>query len=242
MRLLVTRPQPDADAQAEKLKGLGHDVIVAPLLDVEFLDFAALPLSGAQGLIVTSRNALRALNKSSQLKDTLLLPLFTVGEATANMARELGFENIHQGPGTAEEMAPLITSECQPGAGSLIHLAGERMAFDLKSALEDKGFEVIQPILYRINMGESFAGEARKAHESRTLEGVIVMSPATAQTYMALVAEPELQVIAKKLTFFCLSHKVAEPLKALGDARVLIAATPKEDDLLALIDHEAAHW
>ncbi len=241
MRLLVTRPQPDADAQAEKLKALGHDVSVAPLLEVEFLNFAALPLTGAQGLIATSRNSLRALEASSQLEATLNLPLFTVGAATAKLAGDLGFGNIHRGPGTAEEMLPLVQSECTPDAGALIHLAGERMAFDLKSALEKVGFEVVQPILYRINMAESFAEAARKVHMDGALEGVILMSPATAHTYMAMVAEPEIQAIARKLTFFCLSRNVAEPLKELEDARVLIAASPREDDLLALIGHEAAH-
>ncbi len=242
MRLLVTRPQPDADAQAEKLKLLGHEVSVAPLLDVEFLDFAALPLTGAQALIATSRNALRALEASGQLEPTLVMPLFTVGSATAKLAHALGFKKIHEGPGTAEELLPLVQAGCSPGAGTLIHLAGERMAFDIKSALENEGFDVVQPVLYRINMADSFAEAAHKAHGSGALDGVILMSPATAQTYMALVSEPDLQALAEKLTFFCLSRNVAEPLKTLQDARVLIPANPTEDDLLALIGHEAANW
>jgi uroporphyrinogen-III synthase len=241
MRLLVTRPQPDADAQAEKLTALGQDVIAAPLLEVEFLDPGPLPLSGAQALIATSRNALRALAKSRNMDAALRLPLYVVGAATADLARELGFGDIHQGPGTAEELLPLIVSECEAGAGALVHLAGERQAFDLKSGLEDKNFEVAQPILYRINMADSFAETAREALGNGKLDGVILMSPATAQTFMALVDAPELQVIARKLTYFCLSHNVAEPLKALEDARILISSSPREDDLLALIGHEAAN-
>lgn len=241
MRLLVTRPQPDAAAQAEKLKALGHEVIAAPLLDVEFLDFSPLPLTGAQALIATSRNALRALASSGQLQATLKLPLYVVGAASADLAHELGFDEIHQGPGTAEELFQRIASECNPSAGLLIHLAGERQAFDLKSALEDKGFEVAQPVLYRINMADSFAKGARKALGDSALDGVILMSPATALTFMALVDASDLRRRAAKLTFFCLSHSVAEPLKAFHDARVLIASRPREDDLLALIGYEAAH-
>ena len=241
MRLLVTRPQPDADAQAEKLIALGHDVITAPLLEVEFLDPGPLPLAGAQALLATSRNALRALSEGGQLDAVLDLPLYVVGGATADKARELGFGKIHQGPGTAQELLPLIASECAQDDGALIHLAGERMAFDLKSALEDEDFEVSQPILYRINMADSFAEGARNALAGGTLDGVIMMSPATAQTYLALVDAPEMQAIARKLTYFCMSHNVAEPLKALVDARILISSRPREDDLLALIGHEAAN-
>ncbi|MCG8401015.1 MAG: uroporphyrinogen-III synthase, partial [Firmicutes bacterium] len=34
MRLLVTRPEPDAEALAERLRALGHEVLVAPMLPV----------------------------------------------------------------------------------------------------------------------------------------------------------------------------------------------------------------
>lgn len=242
MHLLVTRPQPDADKQSEKLTSLGHDISTAPLLEVEFLDPGPLPLTDAQALIVTSRNALRALAEGSELEAALQLPIFVVGSATANSARELGFDDIHPGPGTAEELLPLILSECQNENGPLVHLAGERMAFDLKSALEGKGFEVAQPIIYRINMADSFAETARKAVASNKLDGVILMSPATTQTFLAMVEAPELMAIARKLIYFCLSHKVAEPLKGLEDAQILIAGRPTEDDLLALISHVAANW
>lgn len=241
MRLLVTRPQPDADAQAEKLKALGHEVIAAPLLEVEFLEFSPLPLDAAQALIATSRNGLRALASSPELQATLKLPLYAVGKATADLARDLGFNEIHSGPGTAEELVPLIASECKPGAGALLHLAGERQAFDLKTALEDKKFKVEQPVVYRVLLADSFAEGAREALGKGTLDGVILMSPATAQTYVALVDASDLRHRAMGLTYFCLSHAVAEPLTAYDDARVLIAGRPSEDDLLALIGHETAH-
>ena len=55
MRLLVTRPRPDADETAEHLRALGHDVIVAPLT---VIDFAPEPEIGFRpaALLFTSRN------------------------------------------------------------------------------------------------------------------------------------------------------------------------------------------
>ena len=35
MRLLVTRPEPDATRQAEKLAARGHEAVLAPLLLIE---------------------------------------------------------------------------------------------------------------------------------------------------------------------------------------------------------------
>ncbi len=68
MRLLVTRPEPDASREADKLAARGHEAVLAPLLVIEFVADVALPLEGAQALIVTSRNALaRACHASRSL-------------------------------------------------------------------------------------------------------------------------------------------------------------------------------
>ena len=91
MRLLVTRPEPDANRQAEALAKRGHDPVLAPLLTIEFLNGVPLELAGAQALIVTSRNALRPLALHPDLDVALQLPLFAVGEATARAAAQLGF-------------------------------------------------------------------------------------------------------------------------------------------------------
>ncbi|GBE44469.1 uroporphyrinogen-III synthase [bacterium BMS3Bbin10] len=240
MRLLVTRPAPDAGAQAERLRALGHEPIVSPLLKVEFLNPELPALSCVQALIVTSRNGLRALEVAGKLESARALPLFAVGSASAKRARELGFEEVYEGPGTAEGLAPLIVSKCVPARGLLLHLAGERIAFDLKGALEGQGFEAAQPALYRTLAASSFSTEAHEALVAGALEGVIVMSPATARAYMELVAAQGLGAAAAKPAYFCLSENVAAPLAALEGARIIVSPSPSEDDLLALARCKAA--
>ena len=149
MRVLVTRPEPDASREADALAARGHQGVKAPLLVIEPVEDVALELDGAQALIVTSRNALRALAGHRDLGRARKLRLFAVGGATASAARELGFAEVTEGPGNGAGLAELIEAEAKPADGVLIHLAGETLAFDLKSALEAKGFSVRQPVLYR---------------------------------------------------------------------------------------------
>ena len=234
MRLLVTRPMPDAARQAEKLKALGHEVFSAPMLEVQFLDAKLPPLAAIQALIATSRNALRALEAGGNMQDALKLPLFAVGKATAGLARKLGFRKIYEGPGRAEALPLLIAAHCAPGDGALMHLAGERLAYDVKGALEKQGFEVTRCVLYATRAAENF-GDAHDALASGALDGVILMSPATAQSYVTLVGAQGLQRAAAKLTHFCLSQNVADALAALDGARISIASSPSEDDLFALL-------
>ena len=239
MRLLVTRPEPDASREAEALAARGHEAVLAPLLTIEFRGDVPLALEGAQGLVVTSRNALRALASHPALGEALKLPLLAVGEATARQGQELGFTDVTLGPGTGAALAALISDELKPKRGPLVHLAGETLAFDLKSALESQGFTIRQPVLYRAVPAGALPAEALSLLKAGKLDGVILMSPRTAKTFADLLARHGLVTQAKSLVCYCLSEAVAEAVAPLGfDVRV--APLPREEDVLALLDSGAA--
>jgi uroporphyrinogen-III synthase len=145
MRLLVTRPEPDALKLRALLEEHGHQAAVEPLLRVSFDDADPIDLEGVQALIATSRNGLRALKSHPALAEARQLPLFAVGEATAKEARALGFEVVVTGAGTAQELVVHMVSALDPAAGLLLHLAGDALAGDLKGGLEEHGFRVLQP-------------------------------------------------------------------------------------------------
>jgi uroporphyrinogen-III synthase len=239
MRLLVTRPEPDAASQAQALVALGHEPVVAPLLFIEPARDTSLDLGGAQALIVTSRNALRVLASHRELSDALRLPLFAVGEATAKVASELGFTKVTAGPGTGKDLARLIADTLQPKAGALVHLAGVTVAFDLKSALQAEGFTLKQPVLYRAVPATRLPESVLSLLNAGKLEGVVLMSPRTAAIFAALVVRHDAVTQVSRLYCYCLSAAVAQAVESLN-VRAIVAARPCEEDILALISSEAA--
>ena len=241
MKLAVTRAMPDAERQAEALRERGHDVLVEPLLRIEFLDSGGLSLEGVQALIATSRNGLRALARNDALPRAKALPLFAVGSATAAMGRALGFGAVIEGDGNAAALVPLISERCDANAGTLLHLAGERLAADLKGDLEGLGFAVMQPRLYRTVEAQTLSGDLQEAIASGALDGVLLMSPATARTWARLVRDSTSYGEGSAIRHFCLSQAVADGLAGLGEANILVAETPQEDRLLALVAHKTAH-
>ncbi len=241
MRLLVTRPQPDADAQAARLRELGHEAVVEPVLALEVRDPGRLPAADAQAVIVTSRNALRALDELGQIDAMVHLPLVAVGKATARLAERLGFATVHVGAGAAPTLVPLIREQCNPADGPLLYVTGEKTAFDLKPALAADGFEVVQSIVYAARPSTSLGAKTIEAIAAGNLDGVILMSAETARIYAQLMKEHKLESAAARLLHLCLSGNVADTLLDRFDARVAVAGRPTQDDLLALIAREAAN-
>ena len=239
MRLLVTRPEPDATRQAEILAARGHEPVLAPLLLIEPATDVSLDLDGAQALIVTSRNALRALASHPDRAAALRLPLFAVGEATAKAATELGFAKVTAGPGTGEDLSRLIAGTLDPKAGALVHLAGETVAFDLKSALQAKGFTAQATCPLSGGSGDEASRSVLSLLNAGRLDGVVLMSPRTAAIFAALVVRHDAVTQASRLDCYCLSAAVAQAVEPLK-ARAIVAARPREEDILALISPEAA--
>jgi uroporphyrinogen-III synthase len=240
MRLLVTRPEPDALKLSGVLEELGLEATVEPLLSVSFAGADAIELEGAQALIATSRNALRALKASPALAEARAMPLFAVGRATAAEGRALGFETVVTGAGTAAELVGHIVSALDPAAGLVVHLAGDTLAVDLQAELEAHGFRVVQPVVYRMLPAQTLSGETVEQLGMGEIDGVILMSPRTAAVYATLIRKHGLSATIRPLPHFCLSQAVARRLQPLGSVRMEIADAPRLEELLALIEETAA--
>ena len=135
MHILVTRPQEDASAMQSALQSLGHTVMVEPLLQIEYCDVSQIALGGVQGLIVTSRNGVRAICRHPGIDQFRVLPMFAVGPGTVQEAADQGFQTIIAGAGTAQALPGIIADKAKPGAGRLLFLAGDHLATDLTGAL-----------------------------------------------------------------------------------------------------------
>lgn len=138
MRLLVTRPEPDAATQAEELRQLGHDPVLQPLLEFRVLDFDPAPLASCDALILTSGSSLRALSGNPVLGAIAGVPLFCVGKETARRAASAGFQSVAATAETAEALAAAIVPAVGKGT-KIVHVSGEHQAFDLEAALRREG-------------------------------------------------------------------------------------------------------
>ena len=240
MRVLVTRPEPDATSQAERLAARGHEPVLAPLLAIESATDVPLELDGAQALIVTSRNALRALASHRDLATALQLPLFAVGEATAKAATELGFTTVTAGPGTGEELSRAdrrrALAKCRGARASCRR--NRRLRLEIGAASQRLHAAAARPLPGCCG-DEAARRSVLSLLNASKLDGVILMSPRTAAIFAALVVRHGALTQASRLDCYCLSAAVAQAVEPLK-ARAIVAVRPYEDDILALLDSDAA--
>ena len=235
MRLLITRPEPDARELKDTLLALGHEVIVEPLLNIELLPIAADDLKDLQALIVTSRNGVRALVASAAYAAARELTIFCVGEGTVEAARQAGFQSISAGAGKARDLVPLVSEKAKKSGGALLHVAGEHLAFDLTGALIAQGLDVRTLTAYRALASPALSSQTAHALGEDRIDAVTLMSPRTAAIFAQVVSVAGLGANARKLRYICLSDRVAYALGDLAVGRCEVAATPNSQGMLAAI-------
>jgi uroporphyrinogen-III synthase len=232
MRLLVTRPVEDSEKLATKLRALGHDPVVAPIMEVQLLDGDPLTLDGVQATLSTSANGVRALARRTSRRD---VPLFAVGPQTAETARTSGFINVVSADGDAAALAELIVQRLDPNHGSLFHAAGAETAGRLRQRLEASGFIVASEILYEARPIDGLPPTAADALAADALDGIFAFSPRSGKTLAALVTAAGLAPHCARLDAYCISAAAAEGLAPLAFARIAVAAQPNEAAILALL-------
>ncbi len=235
MRLLLTRPEPDAARTAATLRARGHDVILSPLTTIEPLvgrEFGDGPWSGS---LVTSANAVRALAAHPRADELRSIPIFAVGKHTADAARDAGFADIVSADGNVDDLTELVAARFGGAGARFIYLAGENRAGDLAGALAARGLVVTTVTIYRAAAATRFLQPVQDALVKGQVDGVLHFSRRSAVIYLQCAKAGGLLAPALAPRHYCLSNNVSEPLITAGAALVAVAERPDEVALIALV-------
>jgi len=240
MKVLLLRTQPAAQRTARALARLGHEAVLAPLLEIEAVAEGRLPPpeAGARygAVIGASANAFAHLHAESRAR-LAGLPALVVGTRTAQAARAAGLRLARPafrdaqalGEGLAQALA------ATPLTGTLLYLAGRERRPEIEAALRrEKGAFVLAEI-YAACIVPALPGAAAAALRQGQLGAVLHYSERSARAYVALAGAAGLLAQALAVRQLCLSQTIARPLLATGAASVGIAASPDERHLLALL-------
>lgn len=208
-RLLVLRPEPGASMTAERARALGLTAVAAPLFEIEPLEWDAPEAGGFDGLLLTSANAVR--HSGERLQGLRGLPVYAVGEATAEAAREAGFSIAATGDGGVDRLLGSIEQDWK-----LLHLCGE----DRRDPLHARQRITNVPVYRACPLDSPDLSAADDAV-------ALIHSPRAGRRFAELVHDRATTIIV------AISPVAAEAVGS-GWAAVESAPEPNDDALLAL--------
>ena len=216
--VFVFRPEPGLSVTLETAKSMGLDARGAPLFEVEPVKWEAPSPRGYKGILVGSSNVFR--HGGSGLAKLTSLPVYAVGEATAEGAREKGFMVARTGKGGLQA----LIDSMKPGERRLLRLAGEaHVELDPPA---DFTIDVIE--VYRTDpLG--IPDDVAKGMKSG---GIVLLH--SGEAARQLLAEClRLGLDRSKLTVAALGQRIAD-MAGDGWQSVHISNQPRDAELLAL--------
>ena len=226
--MLVTRPEPGASETAARLRSMGLNPVLAPMLEIEVLCPSLPDPASVQAVLITSGNALPALTASWHAA-----PLLTVGNATAARARTAGFADVASADGDATGLAAFAAARCRPDAGSLLIAAGKRRSADLATALSARGYDVIIAEVYDARPTTALPPAAAEAIHTRALRFALFFSAETARTFVRLALSE--RDVLRDVRAVAIGQAAAVALETLPWRSICIAQRPTQDEVFACL-------
>ncbi|NNC53721.1 MAG: uroporphyrinogen-III synthase [Erythrobacter sp.] len=219
--LFVLRPEPGLHVTMETAEAYGLKVFGCPLFEVEAVGWDCPDPSGFDALLVGSSNVFR--HGGHNLEKLERLPVYAVGEATAEGAREKGFIVSRVGKGGLQALLDTIKDR----EIRFLRLAGEKMV----ELDPPAGISIETRVTYRMRDME-LAKDVAKAMRS---EGGVVLLHSGEASRRLREECARLEIDRTKVTIAALGPRIAD-IAGGGWESVHVAPQALDAELLALAE------
>ncbi len=228
---VLTRPESDSQALAAELAAHGKQSFIEPMLTIHPQPFrvADLDVADAQALLLTSKHSLLG---ADDLEPLTSLPVYAVGDTTADIARKAGFGNVTSTGKQVRDMVAYMQKHLKPADGSLLYFSGRDITTGLSAALSH--FSIQRIVSYHAQATTRFSPELISAFKEDRVYRVLFFSSRTARAFEACLEAAKLSGKRKHLHALCLSKAAAASLHGHEWNKISISNEPTPQSMLAL--------
>lgn len=225
-RALVLRAREDAARTAEKLRSMGYEPVLSPVLEIAATG-APIPSGPYDAVLASSAKGVECAGDGAQA--FTFLPLHVVGAKTAAAAQARGWRPDIVA-GAAEAILPLLLGRYTSPV-NFLYFAGRDRQAALEAGLRVAGHAVTAVDVYEARAAAALSGPAIRGIADGSIALALHYSRRSAEIFLRLADAAGLTPKLLGMTHAALSNDVATPLRALGLSPV-IAERPDEAGLL----------
>lgn len=229
--ILITRPLEDYAETASMVMASGFDPVACPMLRVEPVGHQPPEADRYQALVFTSPRGVDHLAAGPGLKE---LPVYTVGDRTADAARQAGYVKVTSAGADLNALEALLFLENLSPDRPLLHVCGEDVVRPI--AVPGRRFESL--VVYRAVQAEELPAGALAVIQDRAPYGVLFYSARTAEAFAKAVKQRGLQSQFMTTRALCLADTMIESLRGLPWRSIVVAQRPDRSGMQALLDAE----
>ncbi len=225
-RIWVTRTSPDNEKTAGALRQLGFDALALPALRADGLPAKTLD-EQPDAIVFTSVNGVRHHSICPALLD---IPVFAVGNRTAQSAALAGYTRVVSADGDVSDLERLIVQSLPPGS-RLLHLSARRPAGDLTGNLDRREYRAIRMAVYETREN-TVADLLAYLPGLERISGIMIHSPRAGRVVRCCLDRFPRRFDG---VVYCISDAAAAHFLGMEGIDIRVAARPDEAAMLNLI-------
>ncbi len=147
--IVLTRAIDDSIYTQKALNNYGYSSIIEPMLEflsltdnkTSVLNYTLSPQNKEKAIIVTSFNAIKALDLFGISKD---IPIITIGAKSAKRAEDIGFSNVRFAKDNVFDLIDYINKNYDPSEYRFLYASSTKISENLDIILNNKGYNIIR--------------------------------------------------------------------------------------------------
>lgn len=232
--ILITRPKDRARRTSEILNKLNIPHHVDSL--IKYRDVVKNMLEPLNNIcLISSTEAVHSMHRNNLFEETTFnnCSLNVIGEQTANLLEELGVRNINNVFQDFISFKKFFDD--QNISQQIDYLCSDIITEEAQKLENEGGLKKI--ILYKTVAVENFSPHTLDLIEQEKINSVLIYSKFTAIIFLRLLQKHKLHEKAERLTYYCLSERIALELRKSGFKDCYSSKQPNQNSLISLLKY-----
>lgn len=197
----------------ENLKELNYNIISYPILNVEKIPNAKIVFKSESVILTTSFYSIFYLSRITTERDFIL---YTLGQASKNLANKLGFKNIIECNGDSASMLRVFLNNNKSSLfkkkGALIYLGAKNISYNLPAMLTELGYVIERYKIYKTANVKKLNTKFINLVQKKSITWIVLLSRKGAKNFYSLSNKVFSKEEISELKFACLSKNIADVL------------------------------
>lgn len=215
----------DSKSTAKLLASHGIDYFIEAAFTTELFS-KEINISQQDGIIITSKNAIRAIREINHN-----VKIISLGKATTSFAKERGFMNVEYAGKNSSELCQYIKATYTDK--SFVYASGKTITTELNKI--NCGNNINRIIVYETIPQKTLSKEFKAKLLHNDFSGIMFFSKKTAEIFFKILKKEGLELHIQNLYAFCLSNNIAEFIKSYGFKATMYPENPNIAEIIKLV-------
>jgi len=218
--VLITRPKYRAIELAKIIKQEGYKPIISSVLEYKEIKDNYSDINNYEALVFSSPQGVKVFSKNSMVRDKEAI---TVGDKTAEIAKQNGFDKIISASGDNNDLEKLITNKYKNKR--LLHICNE---YSEISNLDKK-------IIYKTVPTNNLSNITKDLIISNKINYITILSRKTGEEFIKILKDNNLLTYSLYTPIICISYNSSIPFRESGFSNIAISSKPDVSSIISTL-------